>query len=188
MGGQASTALAVAVVPHASEAIMEDTLFQMLAGALSTLGPASCTLVGGHSCEGSELSLGASFAYSYSVKVADAVNEHVWLDAGKFSPDQVHVSFQNLWLGPASCTLVGGHSCEGAELSLGAHFLALSSVCRFPLFSSHFIFPDWHVRMLNICTPQAALRAPWGATPAKAPSCPSVHSAGDHCARPALAL
>ena len=60
MGGQAGTALAIAVVPHASQGIMEETLFQMLAGALSTLGPAGCTLVGGHSCEGPELSLGAT--------------------------------------------------------------------------------------------------------------------------------
>ena len=58
MGGQACTALAVAVVPHGAAGVVEETLYQMLAGALGTLQAAGCTLVGGHSCEGAELSLG----------------------------------------------------------------------------------------------------------------------------------
>ncbi len=61
MGARATTALAVAVVPHGLEAKVEEALLQMLAGALRTLGSAGCALVGGHSSEGAELSLGARY-------------------------------------------------------------------------------------------------------------------------------
>lgn len=58
MGAEAKTALAIAVVPYSSEKIAEETLFQMLSGATSILTKAGCSLVGGHSAEGSDLSLG----------------------------------------------------------------------------------------------------------------------------------
>ena len=59
MGAQAATALAVVVLPQALDALVEDDLFQMLSGALPVLAAAGCALVGGHTSEGSELSLGA---------------------------------------------------------------------------------------------------------------------------------
>lgn len=37
---------------------MEEDLFEMMAGAMQVLSDAGCALVGGHSCEGAELSLG----------------------------------------------------------------------------------------------------------------------------------
>ncbi len=58
MGAQAQTALALAVVPFGVDSKMEEELFQMLAGALPVLDEAGCTLVGGHTCEGQEASLG----------------------------------------------------------------------------------------------------------------------------------
>ena len=58
MGGQAKTALAIAVVPYSTEQIAEETLYQMLAGAVAVLERDGCRLVGGHSAEGPELSLG----------------------------------------------------------------------------------------------------------------------------------
>ncbi len=59
MGAAARTALAVAVVPHAAEALVEADLAQLLAGACGALAAAGCALVGGHSSEGPELALGA---------------------------------------------------------------------------------------------------------------------------------
>lgn len=58
MCAEATTALAIAVVPFGMEAKVEETLFQMMAGACEVLAASGCSLVGGHTCEGSELALG----------------------------------------------------------------------------------------------------------------------------------
>lgn len=58
MGGKPETALAIAVLPFAADAQMEDDLRQMMEGVSFVLGKESCRLKGGHSCEGAELSLG----------------------------------------------------------------------------------------------------------------------------------
>jgi len=60
MNALPKTALAIAVVPFGIESKVEDSLFQMMAGACSVLAEAGCSLVGGHTCEGPELSLGFS--------------------------------------------------------------------------------------------------------------------------------
>mmetsp|Transcript_16065 Transcript_16065/g.38519 ORF Transcript_16065/g.38519 Transcript_16065/m.38519 type:complete len:808 (-) Transcript_16065:795-3218(-) len=58
MGAQPTGALAVAVVPYGLEVKVEETLFQMMSGACKVLREAGCALLGGHTCEGHELSLG----------------------------------------------------------------------------------------------------------------------------------
>lgn len=58
MGGQPQSATAVATVPPGLESKVEDTVFQMMAGAVDVLNEAGCALVGGHTGEGSELALG----------------------------------------------------------------------------------------------------------------------------------
>ena len=58
MGAEAQSATAIAVLPPGLERKLEDTLFQMLAGAVEVLDAAGCALVGGHSAEGAELALG----------------------------------------------------------------------------------------------------------------------------------
>ena len=58
MGGEAQTATAIATVPPGLEDKVEDTVFQMMAGAVSVLNEAGCALVGGHTGEGRELALG----------------------------------------------------------------------------------------------------------------------------------
>jgi selenide,water dikinase len=58
MGAEAQSATAIATVPPGLEAKVEDTVFQMMSGAVSVLNEAGCALVGGHTGEGSELALG----------------------------------------------------------------------------------------------------------------------------------
>ncbi len=58
MGGKGVSALALATVPLMAEAMMEDDLYQMLRGAVDVLNDHGVALVGGHSAEGAELSLG----------------------------------------------------------------------------------------------------------------------------------
>lgn len=60
MNAEAQTALAVCVIPYASEKIIEDTLTQLLAGVMIGLKKVNCQLVGGHTSEGEELSIGLS--------------------------------------------------------------------------------------------------------------------------------
>ncbi len=60
MGARPHSALALAVVPAAAERLVEEDLFQMLAGARAVLDRAGCALIGGHSGEGPEAALGFS--------------------------------------------------------------------------------------------------------------------------------
>ena len=57
MGGRGIAALALATVPLMAETLMEEDLFQLLSGAVDVLNAHDVVLVGGHSAEGSELSL-----------------------------------------------------------------------------------------------------------------------------------
>jgi selenide, water dikinase len=58
MGAEPQSALAIATVPYGIEAKVEDTLTQMMSGAMEVLRDAGAALVGGHTGEGAELSLG----------------------------------------------------------------------------------------------------------------------------------
>ena len=60
MGAAPTSALALATVPLMAGPMMEEDLYQMLAGAVAVLNDCGVPLVGGHSAEGAELSLGLS--------------------------------------------------------------------------------------------------------------------------------
>jgi selenide, water dikinase len=60
MGGEPQTALAIATVPYGIESKVEADLSMMMIGANEVLREAGCALVGGHTSEGAELSLGFS--------------------------------------------------------------------------------------------------------------------------------
>ena len=58
MGAAPATALAMVTLPHAPAGKLERDLRDLMSGALEVLNGAGCILVGGHSAEGAELSLG----------------------------------------------------------------------------------------------------------------------------------
>lgn len=78
MGGEPQTALAIATVPYGLEAKVEDDLTAMMTGANEVLRDAGCALVGGHTSEGAELSLG--FA------VSGLIERHAILRKGGLRP------------------------------------------------------------------------------------------------------
>jgi selenide,water dikinase len=75
MGAEAQSALAIATVPYGREQVVEETLHDMLAGALTILEPSGAVLAGGHSSEGAELAFGLS--------VNGLIDpDHVWRKGG----------------------------------------------------------------------------------------------------------
>jgi len=60
MGAVPQSALAIATIPYALEPKVEETLYQLLSGAIKVLNQANSPLVGGHTTEGAELGFGLS--------------------------------------------------------------------------------------------------------------------------------
>jgi selenide,water dikinase len=58
MGAKPQSAQAIATVPYGKEAMVEETLYDMLRGALEILDGCGAVLIGGHSSEGVELAFG----------------------------------------------------------------------------------------------------------------------------------
>lgn len=79
MGAQPTFALALATVPVMADAMMEEDLFQMMAGALAVFREHGVVLVGGHSAEGAE----AGIAFSVTGTLAEPPLEKGGLRCGE---------------------------------------------------------------------------------------------------------
>lgn len=75
MGAEAQSATAIATVPPGLESKVEDTLFQMMSGAVDVLNEAGCALVGGHTGEGRELALGFAVNGLIDERLADVLRK-----------------------------------------------------------------------------------------------------------------
>ncbi|MGF1672573.1 MAG: selenide, water dikinase SelD [Rivularia sp. (in: cyanobacteria)] len=60
MGAIPQTALALATIPYGISSTIEETLFQLLSGAVKQLNQAGVSLIGGHTIQGNQLAFGLS--------------------------------------------------------------------------------------------------------------------------------
>ncbi len=91
MGAEPRSALAIVSIPHGIERKMEAQLEELLEGAVAVLNDAGAALVGGHTSEGAELTLG--FA------VTGTVNRDGWLRKGGLQPGDAIVLTKPLGTG-----------------------------------------------------------------------------------------
>lgn len=121
MGAEAQTATAVATVPQGLEAKVEDTVHQMMRGAVEVLNEAGCALVGGHTGEGSELALG--FAVNGLIDADGTAGQGI-LAKGGLRPGQVLILTKPIGTG----TLFAAH----ARLEARGRWIdaALESMCH----------------------------------------------------------
>ncbi len=81
MGATPQSVLAIASVPYAIESKVEETLYQLLSGAVKVLNQAQTPLIGGHTNEGLELGFGLS---SHGL-----ISPHQLLTKAGMQPDQL---------------------------------------------------------------------------------------------------
>ncbi|SFU77327.1 selenide, water dikinase SelD [Halomonas korlensis] len=110
MGAEAQTATAVATVPQGLEAKVEDTVYQMMRGALEVLNEAGCSLVGGHTGEGQELALGFAVNGLIDAGGDSALTDSI-LTKGGLRPGQALILTKPIGTG----TLFAAHARLGAK-------------------------------------------------------------------------
>ena len=116
MNGTPTSALALAVIPLAVPEKVKDQLHQLMCGACDALMEARCKLVGGHTSEGADLSMGLTIT-------GQVKNGSIWTKAGMNPGDDIILTKQ----------IGTGILLAAAELGIpvGAYFAAaVRSMCQ----------------------------------------------------------
>ncbi|MDP2810606.1 MAG: selenide, water dikinase SelD [Rhodocyclaceae bacterium] len=134
MGAEAQSATAIATVPPGLEAKVEDTVLQLMSGAVSVLNEAGCALVGGHTGEGSELALG--FA------INGLIDEHLSgvLTKGGMRPGNVLILTKPIGTGTlfaAHKRLKAGFVCKGRWIDAALESMQVSNRAAMPCLLAH---------------------------------------------------
>ncbi|MDP3512391.1 MAG: selenide, water dikinase SelD [Sulfuritalea sp.] len=130
MGAEAQSATAVATVPPGLEAKVEDTVFQMMAGAVAVLNEAGCALVGGHTGEGSELALGFAINGLIDEKLAGVLTK------GGMRPGDALILTKPIGTG----TLFAAHKllkARGRWIDAALESMQLSNRAAMPCLTAH---------------------------------------------------
>jgi selenide,water dikinase len=134
MGAEPQSATAIATVPPGLEAKVEDTVFQMMAGAVSVLNEAGCALVGGHTGEGSELALGFAINGLIDETLSGALTK------GGMRPGDVLILTKPIGTGTlfaAHKLLKAGFVCRGRWIDAALESMQVSSRAALPCLTAH---------------------------------------------------
>jgi selenide,water dikinase len=134
MGAEAQSATAIATVPPGLESKVEDTVFQMMAGAVSVLNEAGCALVGGHTGEGSELALGFAINGLIDEKLAGVLTK------GGMRPGDVLILTKPIGTGTlfaAHKLLKAGFVCKGRWIDAALESMQISNRAAMPCLTAH---------------------------------------------------
>lgn len=118
MGAIPHSALAIATVPYANETIVEDTLFQLMSGAVDSLNEQETALIGGHSSEGAELGFGLS--------VNGICDQNKLLTKGKLIPGLQLILTKPLGSGTLFAANMAGNA-EGRWIDNALHHMLISN-------------------------------------------------------------
>ncbi|MBP8898864.1 MAG: selenide, water dikinase SelD, partial [Sulfuritalea sp.] len=134
MGAEAQSATAVATVPPGLEAKVEDTVYQMMAGAVAVLNEAGCALVGGHTGEGSELALGFAINGLIDERLAGVLTK------GGMRPGDALILTKPIGTGTlfaAHKQFKAGFACKGRWIDAALESMQLSNRAALPILVAH---------------------------------------------------
>jgi selenide, water dikinase len=134
MGAEAQSATAIATVPPGLESKVEDTVFQMMAGAVSVLNEAGCALVGGHTGEGGELALGFAINGLIDEGLTGALTK------GGMRPGDVLILTKPIGTGTlfaAHARLQAGFACKGRWIDAALESMQVSNRAALPVLLAH---------------------------------------------------
>ena len=127
MNSEPSIALALVTVPFMSDALMEEDLFHLMSGALSVFNESGVALVGGHTAEGAELSVGFTVAGTSGFNV---------MTKGNLLPNQALVLTKPIGVG---AILAGGMDgrCDASAVEKALRIMDQSNASGMQIFTDY---------------------------------------------------
>ena len=128
MGAEPQSVLAIATVPYGRERVVEETLFDVISGALAVTTKTGAALTGGHSSEGAELAFGLTvnglivadrLLRKAGLQVGDALILTKPIGTGTLFAADMRQRARGRWIDSAICSML--QSSQDAAECLQAH-------------------------------------------------------------------
>ncbi len=141
MNAKAHSALAIVTLPYSAARIVERDLFQVMSGALKVLNENNCALIGGHTSEGAEMSVG--FSVNGTAKATEVTRKNrprvgdqliltQALGTGVLFAAHGHLQSDGHWIQEATAAMLQSNRAA-AELLFQNHSSACTDVTGFGL-------------------------------------------------------